>query len=808
MSEINVAVRTMGLIANTLSGAGGVRGGADLQVVHLLGTAATSDGGEGTAYWDAASSATEDGATVWGAGSPGRWIRLETFKAENVIQLWTQPGVFPTLSTSGGTDSSAGIQAVIDALMPGDYVDMGPWHYALATPLYWDNKTFPNCWQFKWSGRNVGNLQNPVSGFHWIGGAITGDVLNIGTRYCTFEGFSTHLTSGSARSLMRFGRARQRVDPMVDPTLNAQSKNWVKFEGLWFGEGPKAHSLLFDDSAYDFGDGVTVVDPGSNLENASIIGCRFQLADNTDDGLHISPYGQPYSTYLERVALFGGSNVTPHARGIYVFGVSTSVACYQVDVQQLETGFYVAQTSSFSVEGFQSEHCMRTVYVSGISGTEVTLTGGRVDMSSINTPSDGPEVIGDNRGWAYAVGRGSLTVNGVQGYGTSNMNQDAKVVYASHARVSLNACTLPTRDPVIPVVLQQPTRAGSVVVIGCTTGEFGVPGAVRSCDVYRGAHNPDGFVTFAGAETSREVVLTRPEPDTAYQVELSLRALSGSPPSGATRARVTAKTTKSFTVELDAAAGAGNVAAFGYGITKGAALVTTPSEIGTLRFWWDAGAGVTGSAPVTEWVDQVSGESLIGSGAPALTASDAAMGNLPTIALGAGDALTSDQAAAFWEYLNDASTGYTIVAVLRTSAAGSNTRIIATTGGVSTNLGIEIGYASGGNLLFTRGDGAGGSVQTGIPDWTSGKGNTLIARCDAPASGTDCTILTMHNDFNEWADAVRTMVAGAPAAPLTVSGPAAGSVSLAHFMIFDRRLDNVELEALREWARATHDGLG
>jgi len=98
--QISVQVRTRGALGTVLSYTPGVFDG---QTITVLGRTAAGDGGEGHARWDAASTATEDGALVWGSGAAGRWHRVYSGRVH--VTWWGA-------DRTGGIDCASAFAAV------------------------------------------------------------------------------------------------------------------------------------------------------------------------------------------------------------------------------------------------------------------------------------------------------------------------------------------------------------------------------------------------------------------------------------------------------------------------------------------------------------------------------------------------------------------------------------------------------------------------------------------------------------------------------------------------------------------------
>ncbi len=78
------------------------------QTLEVLGYSAANDGGGGSFYWDAASTATADGGTIFQAdsGVVGRWLRINNVGALNVLWFGADK--------TGTTDTTGLFQAAID----------------------------------------------------------------------------------------------------------------------------------------------------------------------------------------------------------------------------------------------------------------------------------------------------------------------------------------------------------------------------------------------------------------------------------------------------------------------------------------------------------------------------------------------------------------------------------------------------------------------------------------------------------------------------------------------------------------------
>lgn len=169
---------------------------SDNDTVEVLGYTTEGDGGGGTFYWDAASTATANSGTIFAAdaGGTGRWIRVYS---GHVNVRW-----FGAVA-DGATNDASAVQAAIDALTLGGAIFFPSGVYYLNTAItLGGNITF--------LGEN-GSVLNAGTSLTTAMAAGT-SLSNVAVKSLKFEGPGTAGTSGTERLLELNGCTNVQID--------------------------------------------------------------------------------------------------------------------------------------------------------------------------------------------------------------------------------------------------------------------------------------------------------------------------------------------------------------------------------------------------------------------------------------------------------------------------------------------------------------------------------------------------------------------------------------------------------------------
>lgn len=589
----------------------------------------------------------------------------------NVIQMWTQPNVFPD---NAGLSSHVGMNTVFASVQEGDLVLLGPFSYRVDAPVIIDGQNNVNARAFTIRGANTSAAPTAPTAIWWSGGVQPSvDMFSVDSSYINIEGVRLYVAPGAhqIRSLFYYG-------DLVGPTVLNNTN--ITVSNVLFGPG-------------DFDSGARLDDPLS-AENCAFIDCFFDLATATSGtnqaGVH-TVSGSSFGTSMLRCTIKGGVNGAPHGTGLLLGNSSNVTFAQSITFLQLETCVVLASLSKCRIVGMVADYCGRMVdTVGALAGTSLAVIGGTYGLTDSQKATTGPFIRpeGDDS-WGLFLVYGIFTLDNVvlgtgYGPGTTDVLQTGLA-----ATISIKNCILPNASVFKSENVQPAQVAGGFTVENCVyTPSY--TGDLIPCPEWHGKRNSENTVTFTGYKTTRRIPLPFRENSTFnYNVVFSLRNTSAL--ATVSPIRVTAKALHYFeaTIELPAGFDAGDpddvdqYVQYNYRVTAEPKATLVPTAVDSLIHQWDASLGVT-VAPATQnvtiWTDQIGGEQLTNVGTPVRVLADPLTAGLDSIvfAAGSGNKLVSTRPPSFWRYLSDASTDYTIVLVFHSNSSTGNSAVVGT----------------------------------------------------------------------------------------------------------------------------------
>jgi hypothetical protein len=736
--------------------------------------------------------------TVGGPGISGLIDRYVSYditgprihQADKLFNGDARKGVYPNLST----DSTAGLQAAINALTPGDQLDLGNNFYRVqAGPnnnelaaLYIDKGEYSsNSRAIEIFGRNQVENNTGGSKLIFVGSSPSSSLFWMATDRCVLRGFT--LTTANSQAPYCYIAVGRR-------SKNA-SVNFNNYINLWFENSFATVPYMVSIGG--------IVGHSGGCENQVFISCRFQSILTA--GVEVASGPQPYSISFARCKFFGNSNEVPRGFAIYNRNVSSSYSFTDCDMQQLEGGAWLTQPTVLDMSKVQFEHCKKAFYdVSGSSGSSaISIKSSRFNPLSINVASSGPVGFTAADQDVIVADSGTLNVESFDAGGSGVGFPDARIRLGTHTSATIDVIW-----PSVNVFKRKPGTLNAVSSVHLRGfADTGGGTFLPFSDYPQGTENGTGTFSIHGTDTTQVVALPRPEwSGEGYDIQLTCVGSSASPASLSQLVDVTTKGTQSFTARLGAPPGAGEYRTIAWSMRKSRRLIDTPLDLGT-PFLWLRSDGIAQSAgAVTGWTCTSTGKTFsIDALAPVYSASDANLNGLATITLtqGTAEAMNSDDASSIWEFMSDATTSWFMMAVVYHPLAGALDSLgytIGTKNSTAATRGAAFRNDYSGNSRLGLGIADGtlqGAIGTGYA-YTAGKRwwfGQLSANATGPGYGKTSCDASMWTEIPDYGGI--SLSAGTPQTTFRMQNQSTTQdLTIAEVLLMKRWVSPVEADAL------------
>lgn len=550
------------------------------QIVNCAGYASGYDGGEGRFYWDATSTDTANGGTIFGASGTGRWQRIEERERYINVKWFGAKG-------DNTTDDTAAIQAAFDAVGSfgwGGEVFFPPGVYKITSRLR-TGWLLPDTFSanVKIRGSEAGGTSFAASELRWYGAATerwTPDPLHPET-YTDYD--SCMLQIGAADCIVEHLRfivqPTHELGVMLnigyfpsDPTTSALTNVTVKHCSMVAAKSPSGtckSGIGFD--YYNIATG--------NGENCSVYRCT--IGGFTTACIYIRG-GQPFNTVIDNCYIHNQgmhstwTGIEPYGTGIKCDTVSASLHVTATSFHRLGAALnlvnYPSSTTLLNCEGeFNKKLFLHNGFGQGDLAT-VNFIGGRFAMDAVVYSSEGALTTFDPSDTDAIVmtGDANLTIRGVSfaaGPGGPSFYVNCRGNVISEGNVYLHA------TPFKRTAIWEADNAPRTF----SHGDYYPISGSDNCALptLNGFHAPGGELTFGAAVTAQSVVFANPEAATTpfgvplgpnYRVQLTIQSAT----SGSTISTpyVSALDRLGFTVTLPSAPGVGKTIVVGYELVR------------------------------------------------------------------------------------------------------------------------------------------------------------------------------------------------------------------------------------------------
>jgi hypothetical protein len=477
-------------------------------------------------------SATVNGVTVLASFADRHWRKIKNGAAALILAI-------------GGQDMTDIVQDFFDYGLDvaGNEGSLPPGDYRVTSTLYVRASATANCTRVKCGG---GGGQAGRGAKIYYDGVTDSPLLTIQARDFSFSGISFECGAGrTITNLVTF-----------DFELNEDD------EPVGVASRPTFTDCGFGTRTTGSCDYLFVVDSQQasnfNLEEGRFYDCVFA---NFNKAAIRFRGGQPYAWKFYDCG-WENDKATASGRGILFDTASCSVSIVNPTVGRLSTFLYFNAGAGCSVTGYVDlENCKRFAYSGfGINtGRPLTISPGRFDFTQYNAAATEPAIAADDNDfivWGFGAG---IHMSGCDAQGGQPRPlPDAGILLTPQVPFIADNCVFWNRLPV--------KRGGGFAGDERPGGTY-----LRACKYLRGnqslgdgvildrlpdrhgCENHDDEITITGTQTTLVIALDTPEVSTDYIVTANVVRTTGAATTA--RARVTARTLYSFTLELDAAPG-------------------------------------------------------------------------------------------------------------------------------------------------------------------------------------------------------------------------------------------------------------